>query len=60
MLLRPAEDDLARRRRDLADAEAKHAENRLVCGRDYFFALYGRGSLQRLMDALPALSDFRV
>jgi len=39
----------------------RHAlEARIAAGREYFFALYSRPALRRLMDALPDIAAFRL
>jgi hypothetical protein len=35
-------------------------QNQIALGREYFFGLYDRPALERLLDALPAKPDFRV
>jgi len=35
-------------------------EDQVAAGREYFFALFDRGSLERLCDALPAVEEFRI
>ena len=42
--------------RGLADLQ----QNRIARGREYFFGLFDRKGLERLVDGLPAESDFRV
>jgi len=45
---------------ELAVAVEDLARDRLTSGREYFFGLHSRAALQRLLDALPAVSAFRV
>ncbi len=59
MLSRGAE-TLAARRVELECASAALRQNRIAQGREYFFGLFDRQALERLMSALPAEAEFRV
>ncbi len=51
---------LAARQQDLAVALGKMRSTKIARGREYFFALYDRQSLEELTQALPAQSVFGV
>lgn len=46
--------------RRLDEALSGLDQDRIATGREYFFALYDRPALERLMATLPASADFRV
>jgi hypothetical protein len=46
--------------RRLVEAKAGLRRSSLARSREYFFALYDRRRLEQLLDALPAIADFRV
>ncbi len=56
--VRPGE--APQRRRRLENAIDDLQQYRIAHGREYFFGLYSRRSLQRLLDTLPDERDFRV
>ncbi|MFH1109852.1 MAG: hypothetical protein V1790_11755 [Planctomycetota bacterium] len=52
--------EVADRRAELSRAFDDLDQNRIAEGREYFFGLYHRAALEKLMAALPAEREFRV
>ena len=59
-ILGKRQDSVSTRRSELAHAVQDLQRNRIARGREYFFGLYDRLRLERLLQALPARRDFRV
>lgn len=59
-LLEARPEALAAQRAELRRTQEELARNRIALDREYFFGLYDRLELHRLLDALPATGAFRV
>ncbi len=59
-LLATAPEALPERLAELDRTRNELAQTRIAQGREYFYALYPRSALERLLQALPAADDFRI
>lgn len=59
-ILSERKDSVTTKRGELAQAVQDLQENRIAQGREYFFGLFDRLRLERLLEALPAQRSFRV
>lgn len=53
-------DELANHRARLERALEDRKQNEIAMGREYYFGLYGRAALEKLLGALPGAGEFRV